>query len=136
LNYLIIYRELKEKQIKTYDDKIVRNLKLSTKIQKIDYEKVVHNKKYDVVVFVIDTDYDQISYNFSKYISKITERFKALGIKSVLITYYDINENGPLIYQGNTYERGQVLIYPASSKNGLKYAEHLSVRFKFNPYPY
>ncbi len=108
----------------------MRNLKLATKIQKMDYEKVVNNKKYDVVVFVIDTDYDHISLNLSKYLGKITERFKALGIKSVLITYYDINENGPLIYQGNTYERGQVLIYPASSKNGLKYAEHLSVKLK------
>jgi hypothetical protein len=107
-------------------------LKLATKIEKADYEKVVNNKKYDVIVFVLDTDYDHLSLNLSKYINKISERFKSLGLKSLLITYYDINENGPLSYQGNIYDRGDVLIYPASSKNGLKYREHLSVCFIFN----
>jgi hypothetical protein len=91
---------LKEKIAKSYDDKIVKNLKLTTKIEKKNFEKVINNRKYDVVVFTVDTDYDTKSEALSKYINKICERFKALGIKSVLFSVYDVNENGLFNYEG------------------------------------
>jgi hypothetical protein len=82
----------------SYDHKIVRNLKLATKIEKKNFEKILYNKKYDVIMFVIDTDYDKESEKISLYINKLCERFKNLGVKSVLFTFYDINENGPLYH--------------------------------------
>jgi hypothetical protein len=51
-------------------------------------------------MFVVDTDYDDVSFELSKYISKVCERFKSLGIKSTLFTYYDINENGLFNFEG------------------------------------
>lgn len=89
---------MREKIVTSYDDKIVKNLKLATKIERKNFEKITSSKKYDVVMFVIDTDYDKESENISKYINKISERFKSLGIKSVLFSYYDVNENGPLYH--------------------------------------
>jgi hypothetical protein len=83
----------------SFDHKIVKNLKLATKIEKKNYEKILYNKKYDVIMFVIDTDYDKESEKISLYINKVCERFKNLGIKSVLFTYYDVNENGPLYHK-------------------------------------
>jgi hypothetical protein len=88
--------EYREKMSKSFDHKIVRNLKLATKIEKKNFEKILYNKKYDVVMFVIDTDYDNISEKIALYVNRLCERFKTLGVKSVLFTYYDINENGPL----------------------------------------
>jgi len=82
----------------SYDEKIVKNLKLASKIERKNFEKIIASKKYDVVMFVIDTDFDKDSENISKYINKVCERFKSLGIKSVLFTYYDMNENGPLFH--------------------------------------
>lgn len=90
--------DLREKIVKSFDDKIMKNLKSATKIEKKNFEKIIRNKKFDVVMFIIDTDYDKESENISKYIQKVTERFKSLGIKSVLFAYYDVNENGPLFY--------------------------------------
>jgi hypothetical protein len=72
----------------------VKNLKLATKIEKKDLTKILQNKKFDIVMFIIDTDYNEESFKISKYIDKVAERFKSLGIKSVLISYYDVNENG------------------------------------------
>ena len=92
--------DLKEKHANSFDDKIMRNLKHATKVERKNFEKIVNNKKYDVVVFVVDTDYDSISENVSKYVNKITERFKSLGIKSVLFATFDLNENGLFSYQG------------------------------------
>jgi len=89
---------LREKISTSFDEKIVKNLKLATKIERKNFEKIIANKKYDVVMFVIDTDYDKESEHISKYINKVCERFKTLGIKSILFTYYDVNENGPLYY--------------------------------------
>lgn len=86
--------------MKSYDHKIVKNLKLTTKIERSKVESVLKNKKYDIVLFVLDTDYDETSLKLSKYIHKISERFKTLGIKSVLFTYYDLNENGSYTYEG------------------------------------
>jgi len=52
------------------------------------------NKKFDFIVFVVDTDYDDKTEVNSKYIAKIAERLKALGIKTVNVATYDINEQG------------------------------------------
>ena len=120
---------MKEKKIKSYDDKIVKSLKLATKIERKNFDKIVNNKKYDVVVFVVDTDYDKTSQNLSKYISKICERFKSLGIKSVLFTTYDINENGLFIHQNVNYIPGDILFFPATSKKLEKFKENVTVRF-------
>lgn len=91
---------MREKIESSFDEKIVKNLKSATKIEKKNIEKIVKNKKYDVVMFVIDTDYDKDSENIAKYVNKICEKFKNLGIKSVLFSYYDINANGPLTLNG------------------------------------
>lgn len=88
---------MKEKQLKSYDDKIVRLLKLTTKIDKSSFKPIVNNKKYDVVVLIVDTDYDYYSEKVAKFFNRVTERFKTLGIKSVLFSSYDTNENGPLL---------------------------------------
>lgn len=91
---------MKERNLKSYDHKIVRNLKAATKIEKRSIDKIINNKKYDITMFIVDTDYDEVSLQLSKYINKVTERFKTLGIKSVLLSYYDINENGQFNYEG------------------------------------
>jgi hypothetical protein len=88
--------QLKEKQLKSYDDKIVRLLKLTTKIDKTSFKPIVNNRKYDVLVLIVDTDYDYYSEKVARYLNRVTERFKTLGIKSVLFSSYDINENGQL----------------------------------------
>ena len=49
-------------------------------------------------MFVVDTDYDKESEKIAHYVNRICERFKTLGIKSVLFSYYDVNENGPLYH--------------------------------------
>jgi hypothetical protein len=118
---------LKEKNLKSYDDKIVKNLKLATKLDKSSMDKIINNNKYDVVMYVVDTDYDQVSENLSKYINKLGQRFKTLGIKSVLFTYYDTNENGILNYEGVTYKKGDIVMYPSSSKTPVYYKERLTV---------
>jgi len=97
---------LREKIVTSYDEKIVRNLKLATKIEKSKFDKIIPNKKYDVIMFVIDTDYDKDSEHVAKYLNKMSERFKSLGIKSVLFTYYDVNESGPLYHATvNSYKK-------------------------------
>ena len=75
----------------------MRNLKLSTKVNKKDLREVINNKKYDVVLFIVDSDYDTYSENISKYYHRTIERFKSLGIRNVLFASYDINENGILV---------------------------------------
>jgi hypothetical protein len=74
----------------------MRLLKLSTKIDKNSFKPIVNNKKYDVLVLIVDTDYDYYSEKVARYFNRVTERFKTLGIKTVLFSSYDINENGPL----------------------------------------
>jgi hypothetical protein len=115
------------KNVKSYDDKIVRNLKLSTKIEKKNFDKIISNKKYDVVVFVVDTDYDRPSEILSKYINKICERFKSLGIKSVLFSHYDLNENGLFIHENINYVPGDILLFPAQNKKLNTYHEKITV---------
>jgi hypothetical protein len=105
----------------------VKNLKLATKIEKKNVEKIINNKKYDVVVFVVNTDYDDVSLNLSKYINKVSERFKSLGVKSVLISYYDINENGLHVHQDHSFTKGDILLYTSGNKTLLKYKENLTV---------
>jgi hypothetical protein len=116
------------KNAKSYDDKIVRNLKFATKIEKKNFDKIISNKKYDVVVFVVDSDYDRTSELISKYINKICERFKSLGIKSVLFTYYDLNENGLFIQDNINYIAGDILLFPAQSKKLLSFHEKVTVK--------
>ena len=82
--------------MKSYDDKIVKLLKYSTKLDKTNFKTIVNNKKFDVVLLIVDTDYDFYSEKIAKYFNRVTERFKTLGIKSVLFATYDINDNGPL----------------------------------------
>jgi hypothetical protein len=115
------------KNAKSYDDKIVRNLKLATKIEKKNFDKIISNKKYDVVVFVVDSDYDRTSETISKYINKICERFKSLGIKSVLFSYYDLNENGLFIHDNINYISGDILLFPAHSKKLNTFHEKVTV---------
>lgn len=86
--------------MKSYDDKIVRLLKFSTKLEKSKFKPIINNKKYDVIVFIVDTDYDYFSEKVAKYYNRVIERFKALGINSLLFTSYDINEHGPLTGEG------------------------------------
>ena len=88
-------------------------------------------------MFVIDTDYDKDSENIAKYVNKICEKFKNLGIKSVLFSYYDINANGPLTLNGvkknfiyffqMKYNKKDVVIFPNKSKKGVFYKDSLTV---------
>jgi hypothetical protein len=48
------------------------------------------------MLIIVDTDYDYYSEKVAKFYNRATERFKTLGIKSVLFASYDINDNGPL----------------------------------------
>lgn len=114
--------------MRSYDHKIVKNLKLATKIENKDLAKVLQSKKFDIVLFVIDTDYNDLSFNISKYILKVSERFKSLGIKSVLISYYDVNENGLYRHEGKSLKTGDVVMFPASSKNMIKFNNNLTVK--------
>lgn len=82
--------------MKSFDDKIVKLLKLSTKLDKIKFKPVTNNKKHDVVLLIVDTDYDYYSEKQAKFYNRAIERFKTLGINTVLFCSYDINENGPL----------------------------------------
>ncbi len=120
---------MKEKNLKSFDDKIVKYLKLATKLEKKNLDTIINNSKYDVVMFIIDTDYDTTSEHLSKYINKICLRFKSLGIKSVLFTYYDVNEQGLLNYEGFDYNRGDIALFPANSKSALRFKEKLTVIF-------
>lgn len=86
--------------MKSYDDKIMRLLKLATKVEQKNLDKIVKNRKFDVVLFLVDTDYDKNTERLAKYINKLSERLKTLGTKSVLICYFDINENGYFKYEG------------------------------------
>ena len=123
---------MKLKNARSYDDKIVRNLKLTTKIEKKNFNKIIANKKYDVVVFVVDTDYDKASEIMSKYINKICDRFKSLGIKSVLFSFYDLNENGLFIHENVNYIAGDIMFFPAHSKELHTYKEKVTVLRSFN----
>jgi hypothetical protein len=109
------------------DDKIVKNLKLATKIEKKNIDKIINNSKYDVVMFTVDTDYDTSSEHLAKYINKICQRFKSLGVKSVLFTYYDLNEQGLLNYEGSDYKKGDINLFPANTKTALRFKEKLTV---------
>ena len=115
--------------MKSYDDKIVRNLKLATKIEAKNFIKVANNRKYDVVVFTVDTDYDKTSEILSKYIKKICERFRTLGIKTVLFSIFDVNENGLFNHEGSHYKPGDILMFPSNSKKLLKYNENITVKY-------
>lgn len=112
----------------------MRLLKLSTKIDKNSFKPIVNNKKYDVLVLIVDTDYDYYSEKVARYFNRVTERFKTLGIKTVLFSSYDINENGPLQnervkIQINqiTPEKGQIFLFPAHSKKPLEFKDNLTV---------
>jgi len=92
----IDFRELKQKQLKSFDDKIVKYVSKTTKLTKTNFDGIVMNKKFDVVLLVLDTDYEHKSEFAAKYYEKVVERIKTLGFKLILMTSYDINENGLL----------------------------------------
>ncbi len=53
------------------------------------------NRKFDVILFVLDSDYEHRSEHVAKYYERVHERIKTLGLtNSLLMTSYDINENG------------------------------------------
>ncbi len=131
---VINFSQLKEKQLKSYDDKIVRLLKLTTKIDKTSFKPIVNNRKYDVIVLIVDTDYDYYSEKVARYYNRVSERFKTLGIKSVLFSSYDINENGQLLNERVniliiqiTPEKGQIYLFPAHSKKPIEFKDSLTV---------
>lgn len=117
-----------EKNIKSYDDKIVANLKLTTKLKLNNYSQTLSNKKYDFIVFVVDTDYDERSEINSKYINKIGERMKALGIKTTILTTYDINENGiHSKFEGVPLINGKVFLVRGDNNKPISYEDKISV---------
>jgi hypothetical protein len=82
--------------LKSFDDKIVKFIKHTTKLTKQDMDSIIMNRKYDVVLLVLDTDYEHKSEHVAKYYERVVERINSLGFKSALMTSYDINENGLL----------------------------------------
>ncbi len=129
-NFIIItiYRDIKEKSVRSYDDKIVKNLKLLTKLEVNNLNPIIRKKNYDVLTFVVDTDYDKSSENISRYMNLIAQRFKLLGIKSVLLTYYDVNENkGNFIHEKKAYNTGDIFLSPANSKQVKMFSDKLTV---------
>ena len=89
--------------MKSFDDKIVKFVKQTTKLTKSNLDSILMNRKYDVVLLVLDTDYEHKSEHIAKYYEKVVERIKSLGFKSVLMTSYDINENGNLNFNNVNY---------------------------------
>ena len=121
--------------MKSYDDKIVKLLKFTTKLDKSNYKAIINNKKYDVVLLFVDTDYDFYSEKIAKYYNRVTERFKTLGIKSVLFASYDLNENGPLtgerVNLKNNFQiisdKGKIYIFGAHNKRTVEYKDNFTV---------
>lgn len=118
---------IREKNVRSYDDKIVAKLKLSTKLKADNFVATLQNKKYDFLVFVVDTDYDDNSEVLAKFINKTCERLKALGIKSTLISTFDINENGiHSKYEGFNLTNGKIFFVGANNKQPIAYNDRLS----------
>lgn len=102
-------------------------MKLATKTDKTNFKTIVNNKKYDVALIIVDTDYDYYSEKVAKFFNRANERFKTLGIKSVLFATYDLNENGPLENERITSEKGQIFLFPAHSKKPIEFKDNLTV---------
>ncbi len=85
--------------MKSFDEKIVKYVAQSTKLTKDNFEPIVMRKNYDVIVLVLDTDYEHRSEHIAKYYEKVMEKMKALGFKGLIMTSYDINENGLLNFK-------------------------------------
>ncbi len=116
----------KEKNIKSFDDKIIANIKSTTKLFANNYTAALANKKYDFLVFVVDTDYDDKTEILSKYISKVCERLKVLGIKTTLVSTFDINENGiNFKYEGIPLTNGKIF-FVAKDKKPKLFTEKIS----------
>jgi tryptophan synthase alpha subunit len=79
-------------------------------------------------MFVIDTDYDKDSEKIAVHINRLCERFKALGVKSLLFAYYDINENGPLYQNGNRYTVKDIVFVPNKTRKEIKFTQNMTVR--------
>jgi len=60
----------------------------------------------------------------AKYVNKLCERFASLGIKTVIFTYYDINENKA--HASLKYSKGNIFLYN-SSNDKETYTGQLSV---------
>lgn len=116
-----------KKKVKTFDDKIVANLKYTTKLEAATYNQALQSNKFDFLVFVVDTDYDDKSEVISKYILKLCERFKALGIKTVQIATFDVNEQGiNNKFQDQLLSSGSVFFVGAKRNKLIPFKEHLT----------
>lgn len=117
-----------KKKVKSFDDKIVANLKYTTKLEAATYNMVLNNNKFDFIVFVVDTDYDDRSEILSKYILKLSERMKALGIKTVQVATYDINEQGVnQKFQSVNLNTGAIFFVGAKKNVAIPFNESISI---------
>lgn len=119
--------DIREKNIRSFDDKIVKNLRLATKLNMENMEKILASKKYDILLFVVDTDYDQKTESLARFINKLGERLKALGIKSLLISVFDVNENGSNArYKNVTFQVGKIIMVTSNSKKVVPFDDKVS----------
>lgn len=86
------------------------------------------SKKADFIVFVVDTDYDDKTQVLSSYILKLSERFKALGIKSVHIATFDVNEQGVNhTYQNVNLNNGTIFLVGSKKNVPIVFKQKLSL---------
>lgn len=91
-NLKLTIKESKERNIKT-----LSNIKSAVHLTKSNYESIVNNPNYDVIAFIIDSDYDEQSLILSQYVNRLIEKFISFGIKSVIISVYDYSDNEQLL---------------------------------------
>jgi len=116
------------KKIKSFDDKIVANLKYTTKLEAQTFNAVLTSKKFDFIVFVVDTDYEDKSEVLSKFILKLSERLKALGIKTTHIATFDVNEQGVNHkFQDVNLNTGNIFFVGAKKNKVIPYKEKISI---------
>lgn len=117
-----------KKKVKSFDDKIVANLKYTNKLELNTYKQILGSKKADFIVFVVDTDYDDKTQVLSSYILKLSERFKALGIKSVHIATFDVNEQGVNhTYQNVNLTNGTIFLVGSQKNVPIIFKQKLSL---------
>ena len=124
---LILKSELRQKIEKASSDKILKYVNKSTKATKKNIENIVKNAKFDVLLLVIDSDYDSVSEKFASYLEKVIERITGLGIKTVLPVNYDLNVEGLKDLNGKPLEKAQLILFPAGSSKGVEYKGKMSV---------
>lgn len=120
---------IREKNISSSDSNITVNLKSTTKLKPNNVNLILKNKNknFDIVVFVIDTDYDEKSLVYSKYIKKLCDRLKYLGIHSTLVATFDVNEHGNNYkFENYLLSVGKIFLVKAKSKNIVMYNSKIS----------